>query len=151
MGTAAQTSLGFLVGVCPLLEDVDCFRDCWLDGDPHQASVFNGADCFVAAEGNHGSIPDEARPDDCVQLTGDEDDQQGGSLAAEALPAYPGFQCAGVGLWAGVEDSGNNQTGDVVHGHQNDEGLQSSIPAAEVRGDRAANNANDGRVELLSC
>lgn len=133
-----------VLAVCLLLQHINGLGDGRRDGNAHETGVFDDGDGLVAAERDHGGVADEAGAEDGVEAAGHQHHQQGGSLAAEPLPARPGFERTGLGLGAGVEHARHDQAGDVVHRHQDDQRLDGSIPAAKVRGHRPENKAEEG-------
>ena len=112
--------------------------------DPHQTRGFDDGDRLVADKRDHRVIPHKVRSDDGVQSAGDQHDQQRFALADQTFPPGQTFQCAGLGLGAGVEDPGHDQPGDLVDRHKDHQRLQRGISAAEVSGYCPEDKADEG-------
>ena len=104
--------------------------------------ILNNADRLVGDEGDDRRVSDECGARDQIEAAGHQHHQESRALTAETLPAGATLQGAVCGLLGSVKHAGNDEAGDVVHAHEDQERGQSCVPASEKTGDEAAHDSH---------
>lgn len=133
---------GVSVALCLLLQDVDGLRHDGRDRHAHQSGVFDNADRLIGDEGDDRRVSDECGARDQIEAAGYQHHQESRALTAETLPSGAALQGAVCGLLGSVKHAGNDEAGDVVHAHEDQERGQSCVPASEKAGDEAAHDSH---------